>query len=201
MYNIYITCKGGIDILLLYHGTIDRYADDIAQNGILLCKSKPHLDFGAGFYTTPDKEFAITTAKRRMKRYNAFCKSAKKQVNWRVLKFECNEVLFQNLQNRQFEKADASWAQFILANRCSNPIIHASYDNNIDHKYDTVWGPTADGANGAITLIVESLNGNRMDLIQADYTSFAPSVNSSWGQQCSFHTEVSLACIRLVDML
>lgn len=177
------------------------YADDITRNGILLCKSKPHLDFGAGFYTTPDREFAIATTKRRIKRYNAFHKDMRKQVNWRVLKFECDEALLQNLHNKRFEKADARWAQFILANRCSNPIIHESYDNNINQKYDTVWGPTVDDANGSITLIVESLNDDKMKLSLADYTSFAPSANSAWGLQCSLHTEASLSCIRLVGML
>lgn len=190
-----------MNILLLYHGTIDKYANDITKNGILLHKSKLHLDFGAGFYTTPDKEFAIATAKRRMKRYNAFCKDAKERVGWQVLEFECDETLFQNLRSKSFEEANTEWAQFVLANRCSNPIIHASYDNNVDKRYDIVTGPTADGANGAITLLVDALDCNRVKLNLLNYESFSPSSNSSWGTQCSFHTSKSLSCIRLINVL
>ena len=48
----------------LYHGTILQHAINILENGIDLKKSKPFLDFGRGFYTTPDIEMARNMAFR-----------------------------------------------------------------------------------------------------------------------------------------
>src|SRR5687767_7918377 len=38
--------------LVLYHGTLKRFAEAIIQNGIDLSKSQAKRDFGLGFYTT-----------------------------------------------------------------------------------------------------------------------------------------------------
>ena len=179
--------------MILYHGTIDKYADSIMNNGILLKKSKPHLDFGPGFYTTSDKEFAISTAKWRMRRYNAFHKND--PVKWRVVELECYEDRIPLLRIKTFEKADDLWAKFILANRSMNPKIKSAFDNNIYACYDVVSGPTADGKNGDLTQIVEALDSDKIRIEEIDYSLFAPSANSSWGHQISFHTEKSLSCI------
>lgn len=181
-----------IGIILLYHGTIDKYADDIIQNGILLKKSKRHLDFGPGFYTTPDKDFAIVTAKRRMKRYNIFRENKVDWVEWRVLEFECDEDELNSLRRKLFVEANEEWARFILANRCSNTSIHSSFDNNINGKYDIVCGPTADGTNGSLTPIVKAIDLGKLRIEDADYSSFAPSTHGAWDDQFSFHTAKSL---------
>jgi hypothetical protein len=38
--------------IVLYHGTIESYADDIIGNSVDVQLGKPNRDFGPGFYTT-----------------------------------------------------------------------------------------------------------------------------------------------------
>ena len=187
-----------IGISFLYHGTIDKYAADIIYNGVNLAKSKKHLDFGPGFYTTPDEQFAIDTAKRRAKSYNAFNKE--NPVNPKVLIFECDDSLLATLTQKTFESADTSWAQFVLANRCENKSVHERYDNNLDARYDIVSGPTADGK-GTFTPVIDQVSRGECTIENADYSAFAPSKGKRWGKQISFHTNQSLSCIRLKGVL
>lgn len=185
-------------IMLLYHGTIDKYAHDIIANGIDLRKSKSFLDFGPGFYTTTSRAFAENTAKLRMKRYNAFHKEA--QVGWKVIELVCDETELQTLNVKKFQLHDAEWGRFIIANRCNNPSVHTAYDNNTKCQYDIVSGPTADGK-GTLTPIVAAVNKGGLRLEDVDCTKFAPSEHGIWGEQTSFHTEKSLACIKKITML
>ena len=46
----------------VYHGTILNFALNIEENGIDLTKSNEYLDFGRGFYVTPDKKMAENMA-------------------------------------------------------------------------------------------------------------------------------------------
>lgn len=90
--------------VVLYHGTIDIYANDIMTNGIKLNKSKSFLDFGPGFYTTPSYEFAKNTAKLRAKRYNYFRKN--RSVGWKVIELVCDDCEFSKLTIKSFSEAD-----------------------------------------------------------------------------------------------
>lgn len=56
----------------VYHGTINYSANNIINNGINLSKSKLSLDFGKGFYTTTDIEFAESTAINKTKKTNMY---------------------------------------------------------------------------------------------------------------------------------
>lgn len=51
----------------LYHGTNRSSAENIFKYGIDLKYSKPYLDFGAGFYTTPSYDHAAITAIRAIR--------------------------------------------------------------------------------------------------------------------------------------
>lgn len=184
--------------IILYHGTIDKYADDIIANGINLNKSKHCLDFGPGFYTTPDPKFAENTAKFRMKRYNSFPHDH--EVSWKVVKIVCDDEKFNEMCLKSFDIPDAEWGKFIVANRCVNKSIHRTYDNNVDKRYDIVSGPTADG-NGTLTPIIAKANAGNSSLEDVDYTSFAPSKSGNWGNQISFHTRKSLSCITEISVL
>lgn len=196
-YNIAMSEKVVICIIL-YHGTIDKYADDIITNGINLSKSKHSLDFGPGFYTTEDLKFAENTAKFRMKRYNFFHQDHK--VSWKVVKIVCDDEKFENLLLKSFYSPDAEWGKFIIANRCENKNVHHTYNNNIDKRYDVVSGPTADG-NGSLTPIIAEVNEGKKSLEEIDYLSFAPSRSNNWGNQISFHTTKSLSCITDISVL
>lgn len=187
-----------IGISFLYHGTIDKYAADIICNGVDLRKSKKHLDFGPGFYTTPDKQFAVETARTRAKVYNAFNRDG--PVGPKVLVFECDDSLLAALTRKVFTSADTFWAQFILANRCENQAIHKCYDNNLDGQYDVVSGPTADGR-GTLTPIVSQVTSGECSIESIDYSAFTPSKSKHWGSQMSFHTGKSLTCLLLRSVL
>ena len=55
----------------LYHGTNYSSAINIVNHGIDLKYSKPYLDFGPGFYTTPSYDHAALAALRTTQKYNA----------------------------------------------------------------------------------------------------------------------------------
>lgn len=188
-----------IRIKFLYHGTINTHAANIVCKGVLLTESKPHLDFGPGFYTTPDYEFALETAKNHAKKHNYFYQPDL-PVTPKVLVFEVDEKLFNTMNCKEFKRADSTWSKFILANRCTNQSVHDSYDNNLSAKYDIVSGPTADGK-GTFTPIVEAINSGDLSIEDANYDGFAPAKHKKWGKQISFHTDQSLSCIRLKSVL
>lgn len=187
-----------ISIPLLYHGTIHPYAASIALQGVLLSKSKRFLDFGPGFYTTPNPEFARTTAESHAKTYNYFHPG--ESVVGRVLEFEFDDRLARSLRTKEFSAADLQWAQFVIANRCENPLVHSAYDHNIDQCYDLVFGPVADGR-GTITPMVEQVNAGTLSLADLDYRAIAPASHARWGSQVSFHTKAALGCIRLISVV
>lgn len=185
--------------ILLYHGTIDKYAHDILRNGIILSKSKRYLDFGPGFYTTTDKDFAILTAKRRQNKYNKFHKN--EHVGWRVVEIECDSSRFHELNLKIFSDVDFEWAKFILTNRSMNELTHKEYNNNVDKKYDIVMGATADGGNGVITSVVNSIDCGDSTMDDIDLSCIFPSKNKKWNDQISFHTEKALSCLSIKGIL
>lgn len=54
----------------LYHGTNYSSAINIMTNGIDLKYSKKYLDFGVGFYTTPNYDHAAISAIRATDKFN-----------------------------------------------------------------------------------------------------------------------------------
>ncbi|MGM9549986.1 MAG: DUF3990 domain-containing protein [Faecousia sp.] len=184
--------------IILYHGTLDRYAYDIIRNGINLEKSKPNLDFGPGFYTTPDKEFAINTAKFHQAKFNAMSK--KEHVGWRVVELECDDKMFSQFNCKCFDSPDEEWGKFVISNRCKNKEIHNTSENNIDKRYDIVSGPTADGK-GTLAPVIKAVDSGDCTLDDIDFASFAPPSSKNWGNQISFHTNESLSCITVKGVI
>ena len=196
-YNLNKSEKGVIYIIL-YHGTLEAYASDILRNGINLNKSKLLLDFGPGFYTTDSLKFAQNTGQFRAKRYNAFHPNHK--TGWKVIRLVCDDNIFQQMRAKMFLSPDKEWGKFVVVNRCENKKVQTAYDNNIQKAYDIVSGPTADGA-GTLTPILEQVNKGILSLEDIDYSCIAPSKNSAWGSQTSFHTLKSLSCITEISVL
>ena len=184
--------------IILYHGTLDTYANDILKNGISLKKSKPFLDFGPGFYTTPNIDFARNTAKFRAKRYNLFNRNHK--MGWKIVEIVCDDDEFYKINLKYFNSPNMEWGMFVLANRCENEEVHNAYDNNIMRTYDIVSGPTADGT-GTLAPMIAGVSDGTILLENIDYTQIAPSTNKVWGSQISFHTLKSLSCITEISML
>lgn len=51
--------------LVLYHGTLLIYAQDIFHHGVRLEVQQPRTDFGLGFYTSTNREQAVKFIRRR----------------------------------------------------------------------------------------------------------------------------------------
>ena len=106
----------------LYHGSHIE-----VKNPKILTSSRVG-DFGRGFYTTSSLEQARRWAQIRARQEDVSAGI--------VTVFDVPEHLFTHpeLQTRNFEKADDTWLDFVLANR---------KDVDFDHKFDLVCGPVA----------------------------------------------------------
>ncbi|MBR5566150.1 MAG: DUF3990 domain-containing protein [Roseburia sp.] len=179
----------------VYHGTLLRHAVDICNNGIDLNKSKKYLDFGRGFYVTPDIEMAKNMARRALE----FEKRAKRGNDAfpAVMTFEYKEC--QELNYKKFEFEDINWAKFIMANRLTLDVVQklGLIDSNADLKYDIIIGGTADGsvANIASNLRFGTLKPEEFELNLSD---FLKKDGSSFGIQIVFCTERALSCIEYI---
>ena len=161
--------------MLIYHGTLDKYLSSFESDGILLRKSKTHLDFGRGFYTTDDKWSAITTRANANNNYpqNSFAKPAIV-----ILEYSVN-----GCSVKTFQRADKNWASFVLKQR-TEPT---------PHEYDIVHGPIADGA--AFMLTEDYINGI---ITESEFRDgIIPSGALSKSKQISFHTSNALSCVRI----
>jgi len=52
----------------VYHGTFLEAAKSIEEDGVLLRKCKQHTDFGKGFYVTEHYEYALNTARKKVRK-------------------------------------------------------------------------------------------------------------------------------------
>ncbi len=176
----------------VYHGTTLRNAIDICNAGIDLSKSNLHLDFGKGFYVTPDLEMAKNMA------YRVAARDRQAKITFpTVVCFEYTENV--ELNNKKFYYEDLEWAKFVLANRLSKEIADelALVDSNIDLRYDIIIGGTADGsvANIASDLRYGKISPQDYELNLAD---FLKEDGSSYGTQIVFCTQRSLSCIEYI---
>ena len=178
--------------MIVYHGTILNYAINIFENGIDLSKSKQYLDFGRGFYATPDKEMAIDMA------FRAMAKAEKRGIINplpTLTMFDYNESIV--LNKKQFAYTDLEWAKFIVANRVTPEIASqlGLTDHNHDLKYDVIIGKTADGDIARIaaglrygSLPIENYTVDVSDLLKHN--------GDTYETQITFCTEQSLSSIK-----
>ena len=166
----------------VYHGTIKRSAVSIVQNGILLNKSKNHLDFGKGFYTTSDLRFAVDTAsakniKANENRYLDDFKGA-------VIEFDFNKSLVDDIKHLSFSCINLMWAQFIVNNRNGTEYTEYTVNklHNLDLKYDIVSGAIADGRIVSLSKHLKVLKDN------IKYSELCDIKYSYETEQISFHT-------------
>jgi hypothetical protein len=108
--------------MTLYHGS------NIIVDKPTLGHSRKTLDFGAGFYTTPNKLQAGDFADKIMRR-------RKSEAQWvSVYDFDM-ETAKKELKIMRFDKTDKRWLDFIIKNRLG------AYH---DIQYDIIQGPVAD---------------------------------------------------------
>lgn len=181
--------------MVVYHGTILSHAMDISNNGINLNKGNRYLDFGKGFYVTPDYELAKNMA-IRVSEFEQRKKNVK-NVFPTVISFEYKENT--DLNYKIFDNEDIEWAKFIMANRVLPEIANklGLHDNNYDLKYDIIIGGTADGS---VAGIASDLRFGRINLEEYELklSDFLKSDGSSYGTQIVFCTEDALSCIEYI---
>lgn len=170
----------------LYHGTDFKSAANISMNGIDLTKSKPYLDFGPGFYTTPSYDHAAKTAVNKALRINSV-----PYIVTITLDFTREEAL--NIKT--FATRTEEWKDFILANRLYENRLN-DYCEPIRNKnglYDICVGPIADGD---VTNVMYKVNSGDKAISSVKLKDFmARSIAKDFPMQYSFHTLRSLGCI------
>lgn len=182
----------GVGTVRVYHGTQLCHAMDIIENGVNLSKSNMYLDFGKGFYLTPD----ISMAKNMAKRVLGGLSKTKKAFPT-VMSFEYKEN--PELSYKIFDNEDIEWAKFIMANRVTPEIARelCLSDSNSDFKYDIVIGGTADGN---VARIASDLRYGRLQPKQYSLklSDFLKQDGSSYGTQIVLCTKKSISCIEYI---
>lgn len=181
--------------MILYHGTLDRYAFDIWKNGINLNKSKPLLDFGKGFYTTKDKSLAIRTAHTRANSNNKFQNPYAFPA---IVKLKIEESALADFKIKEFSCIDDEWANFIINNRCTKEYVENNGLCNHHHnlEYDVVIGATADGK---VTNIAYEVMNDIFKIHDDVYKLFLTKEGKDLGQQISFHSNKIISCIKIIE--
>ena len=107
--------------MVLYHGS------NVVVSEPKLIQQNRFLDFGFGFYTTTNKEQAVSFADKVFKR--------RKQGGRVVSVYELDEqTAFAECSVLKFEAPDAAWLDFVSENRSGN------YESE---SYDFIFGPVA----------------------------------------------------------
>lgn len=179
----------------LYHGTNYSSAMNIINNGIDLQYSKPYLDFGAGFYTTPSYNHAALTAIRATKKYNARYRKNEEPYIVELDFIQPKEI---NLSKILYPYHSEKWGRFVLNNRLTPEILstYSITEHNQDSKYDVCCGEIADGS---IVNVAYEVNSGMITPDQVDYNDFLKDNGQVYPQQYSFHTLKAISCIRVLS--
>jgi RHS repeat-associated protein len=110
---------------VFYHGTDPIVAKNIRNNGIDLSYTRYDADFGAGFYTSTQKQTALWSPKARL--YD--------DVD--VVTFRISNQKLEQLDSLAFNSASNEWSDFVKFHKNLKPktLMHGG------KKYDLVTGP------------------------------------------------------------
>jgi len=112
--------------MTLYHGS-----DQVIKIPELRSSTRT-LDFGAGFYTTTNKEQAVNFA---VKVYTRSIREGNTPKGKFISVYEADyENMKKELDILHFKSADESWLNFVMSNRRN------TYNGK---KYDVIYGPVA----------------------------------------------------------
>lgn len=107
--------------MILFHGS-----NVVVEKPKLIIQNR-YMDFGFGFYTTTNKEQAISFSEKVIRRR----KKGQKTVN--IYEIDEREA-FSELTVLRFEHADEAWLDFVSQNRAGI---------TTDKQYDFIYGPVA----------------------------------------------------------
>lgn len=169
----------------LYHGTDYESAMNICMYGIDLTKSNKNLDFGSGFYTTPD----YSTAEKR-----ALLKARGRYEKAYIVSLEVDDTYWAKYNVKIFDESDINWGKFILYNRLGLKFLEQNgiKEHNLDNKYDIVIGDIADGK---VSNIAYEVRNGETKINNVNFSDFLRDDGKSYGNQVSFHSKASLSCI------
>lgn len=179
-------------MLKLYHGTNLSSAFDIWLRGINLDKSLPNLDFGKGFYVTNSKVKAIQRAIKKTDDINDRYSCDEKPYIVQIL---VDETEFKNMNLKEFSFREENWFKFVINNRLDLEFLMNNNisNHNKNNQYDIVHGEIADGKIADVVSQIKK-SGNVDNII--DFSTILPNDSKFYGNQYSFHTQKSLACIK-----
>ena len=144
-----------------------------------------HTDFGKGFYVTEHYEYALNTARKKVRK--SLAKGYK--LIPAIVKFEYDTVSGAYLE-LAFSSESLEWLQFLVNNRNGQEYVSdvGSTFHNLGHKYEIVSGRIADQD---ITLVASEL---KEKLKLADSTDLKRVIykNNPYATQISFHTPNAL---------
>ncbi|MPM51784.1 hypothetical protein SDC9_98535 [bioreactor metagenome] len=183
--------------MLLFHGTDSKSAADILENGIDLQKSESSVDFGTGFYTTPNEQYAKRRAINITEVRNGFLdKRGLKPVVLAIDYRPPNDE--QGLSCLTLKTATFDWKCFVLYNRLvpSGYTVDNTIIQNVKNGYDIVTGISADAG---ISNIISSIFNGTVTLEEA-LLLIDVSKDPDWGDcQVSFRSEQAInKCIRRI---
>jgi RHS repeat-associated protein len=115
------------DEIIYYHTTSIRGAENIRLNGVDPFYGRVDVDFGQGFYVTPNRAQAQDWLARKFKGEGT------------ILEFRVSKSELESFKGKVFEKPNKDWQDFVTAHRTSGTPIHS---------YDFVEGPVAINRSG-----------------------------------------------------
>jgi hypothetical protein len=118
--------------IVLYHGTIRRFANSILRDGVDVTCGEPNVDFGRGFYATTlisqARKWAVAIASDRTEPFS-------------VVRLTLDRIALGSLRTLAFVRGETDAADYwSFVAHCRRGLRGAS---ETDSGYDVVYGPVA----------------------------------------------------------
>ena len=180
---------------IVYHGTVSVHKESI-ESGIDINKGYKSVDFGQGFYTTPDYHQALNIALARTNAYNLRHKKGSVAYPM-VITFHLDREGLNAYKGLIFEKADDRWKEFVFNNRVGIDFSVSKFYNK-SGKYSYVYGFVADSN---ITEMVGSIREGRSSF--GEFADKLKPLKSNSYVQLSFHSSevVKLLTLDKIDII
>lgn len=189
--------------MLVYHGTDSISARNILENGIDLTRGNKSVDNAKGFYTTPNRTFAMQRARTAAVRVSGF--HTDEVVEPVVLEIELDMDAAASLRVQEFKGCTYAWKEFVFYNRLGWGFLRKwqieSENHDLDKKYDIVIDETADA--GVNDLISDSRYRNDISDFKLVINQIEKSHRPDWDKQISLHTKRAvrrcIVSVRIAD--